>query len=532
MKPRLQLFAFEDTPALIQKVSEILSELTEVPWQVDSQQHVTLYECCEHAFRLGARSIVIQRRVFDPDFLAEFNAYYSRLFAHSSRDCARLHFFKQKPVALSDPLRFLDTEALPVGYCGFITLRPVGRTPVAATFLVPGEGGGNIRCLDEFPVHLGGIKLRVVGTPFMQQDNAVGACAQASIWMALRTMRKREGDRAFDPAQISGEATRFSTVTRILPNREGLTDGQMLHAVRGTGYSPHLIWLSTAPSDEDKKREELRLAKHKISIYLDSEIPVLLALYSTSGHAVVAIGYTFTNTPTNAVTNVNDSRSITGVAVPIAYTTSWIQELIIHNDNSGPYLRLPDCTNPAKRGYALEQADIAIPLLPTDVFLTGEEAMQVGLGAWDEVLIDLTATLANHDKIAFAERFALRLLLLDRRHARSWGRDNAPATDLASEMRLADLPRRVWALEIHLKDEVGKHATEAARSMIGFILIDPTGDVHPNSVLVTYLNLPMVTDEQHGAMVVARPAKSFQIPPLGLLPPFRAIHGHAAPFGA
>jgi len=73
-KPRLELFAFDDAPALIQRVSKILSHLTDDAWHVDSS-HKTLYECCEHAFRLGARSVVIQRRILDPDFTAEFNAY-------------------------------------------------------------------------------------------------------------------------------------------------------------------------------------------------------------------------------------------------------------------------------------------------------------------------------------------------------------------------------------------------------------------------------------------------------------------------
>ncbi len=525
---RLELFAFDDTPALIQRVSEILSNLTEGTWQAGSR-HVTLYECCEHAFRLGARSVVIQHKILDPDFTAEFNAYYSRLFVNCPRYCTRLHFFKQQPLQPDDPLRFLDEEGLKDGYLGFVTLRPVGRTPVAATMLAPGDDVGNIRCLDDFPVHLGGTKLSVIATPFMQQDNAVGACAQASIWMALRTMRKREGDRAFDPAQISGEATRYSTLARILPNREGLTDGQMLDAVRGTGYSPHLLWLTSAPSDEGKKKEELRLAKQKIAVYLDSEIPVLLALYSASGHAVVAIGYTFC---ANGTTNPEDTRSIGGLALPVAHTASWIGELVVHNDNSGPYLRLADRTDPTKPGYAFDQADIAIPLLPVDVFLTGEEAMQVGLVAWDQVLTAFTAPLDENKRIAFAGRFALRLLLLNRRRVRSWGRENAVASDLGTQMRLADLPRRIWALEIHLKDEVGKHASSVARSMVGFILIDPTGDVHPNSVLMTYLNFPKMTGDQHGALFVACSATTFKIAALDLLPPFRAIHGHATPFNA
>jgi len=96
-------------------------------------------------------------------------------------------------------------------------------------------------------------------------------------------------------------------------------------------------------------------------------------------------------------------------------------------------------------------------------------------------------------------------------------------------MRSADLPRRIWALEIHLKDEVGKHASSAAHSMVGFVLIDPTGDMHPNSVLMTYLNLPKMIGEQHGALFVVHPAKTFKIAAYDLLPPFRAIHGHSKP---
>ena len=387
---------------------------------------------------------------------------------------------------------------------------------------------GNIRCLDKFPVHLGGVRFEVHATPFMQQDNAVGACAQASIWMALRTMRKREGDRAFDPAQISGEATRYSTLARILPNRDGLTDDQMLDAVRGTGYSPHLFPLTLGSSDVRLAAQQLERAKQQIGVYLDSEIPVLLTLNidDEGGHAMVAVGYTFTDRSSDAQ---QDSVSVSETAVPVTHTASWIGNLIVHNDNSGPYLPLANQTHRTKGGYALDQVVSAIPLLPVDVFLTGEEALKVGLSAWDDVLAGLTVKMSKEERIAFGSRFALRLLLLDRKRVRAWSLECRAPEALARQMRIWDLPRRLWALEIHMKNRVGKHATSAASSMVGFILIDPTGDVHLNSALMTYVNLPLVNGRDKGSLSV-KLKKSYQVPAHGFLPPFRKIHGHAKPF--
>jgi len=141
--------------------------------------------------------------------MAEHSAYYSRWTTSVSRYCERLHFFRVPP-ASDDPLALIDRVAAE-DYLGFITLRPISMSPVAASILVP--PGGATPCYflsqDEFQVNIAGRSFSVHGTPFLQQDNAVGACAQASIWMALRTMRKKEGQAAYSPAQITTAATRF-----------------------------------------------------------------------------------------------------------------------------------------------------------------------------------------------------------------------------------------------------------------------------------------------------------------------------------
>ena len=70
-------------------------------------------------------------------------------------------------------LEYIDSVP-PENYQGFITLRPIIISPVGASILSRDIATGFIRSADKFPVHIMGKELTVYGTPFMQQDNAVG----------------------------------------------------------------------------------------------------------------------------------------------------------------------------------------------------------------------------------------------------------------------------------------------------------------------------------------------------------------------
>jgi len=490
-----------------------------------SENATPLLACCDHAAQLGARSSIVQERVLDPDFLSEFNAYYSRQFANCGRYCLRVHFFRTQAQTGDAPLDFLG-RIEKADYLGFITLRPVARSPVGASFLTTANSDARIRCMDHFPVHLGGVRFDISGTPFLQQDNAVGACAQASIWMALRTMRKREGDRAFDPAQISGAATRFSVAARILPNRAGLTWTQMLDAVRGAGYSPHQVRFAKIASAIQLTAEETREAKRQIAVYLDSEIPVLLLLFPPprgAGHAVVAVGYRFTGQP--AAMDLQNISLDNKVGVQVPHAAGWVNELIVHNDNSGPYLPLPNVR--VKNSYALEHAYSAIPLLPADVFLTGEEAMAIATNLWLSQIQDITQDQTANEVADFTQRFVVRLLLVEKRRLRDWAVTSGVAAEVAEELRLGDLPRRVWAMEIHFRDEYAKHAEEDARSVVGFYLLDSTGDDHTNTMLMSFLNFPIFTELPSGVLLRSASWDLIQTQECPLLPPFRSINQNA-----
>ena len=455
----------------------VLKELARISKRNCDEATPPLKSCIDLVARANAKTIILQKRVYDPDFMAEYSAYYSKQFAQVDRFCTRLHFFdtesEDKPV-----LEFIDQTAKDQ-YLGFVTLRPVISAPVGASILKGNSNQSFIRCADTFPVRIAGKEFEVIGTPFMQQDNAVGACAQASIWMSLRTLRKKEGDRAHDPAQITDAATRYNVIGRIKPNREGLTIGQMVEAIRAAGYSPHSFSVNHSSTEYQ--------AVEKIHPYIESEIPVILILdHLLGGHAVVAIGHTWSNKP-HGFTSIEKQLS-TGLKLNFSHAVNWVPEIIIHNDNSGPYLILPLKSTVGE--YALEQVVKAIPLLPADVFMSAEEAFTVGLTIISTIYESILkgGQISESELLLSSEEIALRLLLVEKRKLRKWAAESLMPIELQSLIRLMDLPKRVWVFELHLKDKYGEHGSGNINSLVGFILIDPTGDDTINSALMMYLN--------------------------------------------
>ena len=509
MVDRLLLASFASDSELLQIIAEEFETLTGRPPNFNAGNPHPLRNACQMLIGHSASTVVIQRRVHDPDFSAEYNAYYSRQFAPVGRQCARLHFYATAVRPPEQVLGFLGRSAAQDAYLGFITLRPVARTPVGASILSKKLSAGFIRSLDDFPVHVGGVELSVRGTPFMQQDNAVGACAQASIWMALRTLRRREGDRAHDPAQITDAATRYFINGRVRPNREGLTQLQMTEAVRAAGYSPHSIPFGTmSGSVVTMTAAQAALARIRLHAYIESEIPVLLLLFPASGgHAVVAIGHTWDDQaqvdPGKQVSLSYQSAS--GATFSITHAVTWVPAFIVNNDNAGPYQELPTV---AADGYQLSQTFIAIPLLPADVFMTGEEAFQVGMEILSQLVDGLSKTKTPEQIKEITDRLVVRLQLVEKRKLRKWAAKTSMPVDLSKHLRLGDLPKRVWMFELHLRDVYGQHAAGNAATLVGIVLLDPTGDAAASSVLLAYFNLPEISGEANGAMLVFESEKA------------------------
>lgn len=244
----------------------------------------------------GARSLLLQDRVRDPDFYAEYHAYYLQQHRYVSPLCARIHAFRVDYVEGEDPLQLID-RAESTSYVGFTTVRPLVSAPVAATILETDGSRYSVPCSDRFPVHIAGQTFHVVGTPFLQQDNSVGACAQASMWMALRTQRRRTGNSAFNTAELTLAATRYLMEDRVFPGRSGLTVGQMLQAIQFAGHDPCVVPIQRRkntdwPAFSDYTPADLNHVRSAIEPYILSGLPVILCMIrpDDEGHAVTAIG--------------------------------------------------------------------------------------------------------------------------------------------------------------------------------------------------------------------------------------------------
>lgn len=513
----------------IQRIAyEYLKELTGKDPSTSPLTQKPLRDCCTLLQGANAVTIVVQRRVLDPDFLAEYGAYYSRQFSVVEKYCTRLHFFSTPCVDGETVLNYLD-RVTSEPYLGFLTLRPVIKSPVGASIIQSSAVAGFIRSKDKFPVHISGKEFSVTGTPFMQQDNAVGACAQAAIWMSLRTLRKREGDRAHDPAQITDAATKYFVNGRVRPNRQGLTLQQMVEAIRAAGYSPHAIPIGDSWHSQGQGQMtpgQVEEAMRTIHPYIESEIPVILILFPPSGgHAIVLIGHTW-DANSQAMRTVQ-VECPNGFRIAFNHAASWVPTLIVHNDNAGPYKEL---LGVAAGDYTLQYGAYAIPLLPADVFMSAEEALTLPL----EILGDIFGVwgdggTSEADLQAQAAQLTIRLSLVEKRKLRKWATSEAMAPELKEQLRLMDLPKRLWVFELHQTAGYGGHEYTSAATLVGLVLIDSTGDVLASSVLLMHLNLPAMMPAagiQHGVVLTwdaktGIPSQGIQTNEIGLVHPIR-----------
>ena len=421
----------------------------------------------QHMVSAGAQVALLQDGVRDPDFLEEYEAFYSRQQKAVNNLCRRIHFFATPfPDILSeasdeDVLRFIDSVTSGA-YLGFVTLRPLRHAPVGASILSDSPISV-VTCRDEFPVHIAGCEFSILGTPYLQQDNAVGACAQASIWIALRTLRKRLGNSAYSPAELTIAATKHLAMDRVFPGRGGLTTHQMLEAIRSAGHDPLIVEL--------QGKALISTASDAINFampYLESGLPVIIGLDGDGGgHAVVAIGY-----------------------VPPGSGISSPAKLIIHNDNSGCYLELPDQV-PITGRYALTQAKALITPLPEGISMTAAEAeslARIAINFSADFLLGLPPFVDLKDKgeEVYCE---LRIFLSTRHSFRRWAKHATDIDDATkNSYRALELPRFIWVVELHDAKNFERGSSRVP-SRLGEIVLDASADaLHGDGLLFTRLS--------------------------------------------
>lgn len=444
----------------------------------------------QHLRKIGAQTLLVQESVRDPDFLAEHEAFYSKQHRVISRLCSRLHAFAAAaPVSQSGEalvargvLEFLDTLSDPHSqYLGFVTIRPLRHAPVGPSILLPATEA-DVSCHELFPVHIAGKDFQVCGTPYLQQDNAVGACAQASIWIALRTQMKRVGNTAYNPADLTRAATRYVALDRVFPGRQGLIIEQMLEAIRSSGHDPLTLTCDLMPPSATPTAAQVI---EQVMPYVESGLPVIVTLFPPGGgHAVVCIGRQLA-----VRSGLNTSRVMTPLGISYSVASDWVEALVIHNDNTGPYMPLSS-GNPAARQYCLEHAKNLIVPLPEGVHMTAKEAEQAALKALAFTCVLLSQYDTSQPLRLKPEGDIVLRTFLVRRHAfRRWAREDEELDPALKDWyRTIEMPRLIWLVELHDANLFDPRSPNTC-SRIGEIILDASADtLHGDVTLAARLS--------------------------------------------
>lgn len=460
----------------------------------------------EHLLSMDARYAIIEDPYIDQDYSADYLNFYGSAFREYPRHTKRIHFFSEDVSALAAKEQVEQNEFLSsVGYLGFVVVRPIAQGPIGRSVLkFPVLPGLAVRfaARAKFKGHLLGAELEIQGAPFIQQDQRLGACAQAAIWMADRPVHERHRRT---PWYSIAEITRFATtptdtdLSRSLPSgSEGLNPVHIIRAFRAMGHQPLFDLFMTERGGADGKPMVVAngLAAPEVVRYLDSGLPVVIAL-AELGHAMTAVGYVETKGGPCREAKTYDA---------------FIRALIVHDDQRGPYRLMP-----------LTQADI--PSLPRDRLLMNEGEVMTVEKCVTHMFVPLPPRVfLRADRVDIVSRDYLKHFvdktgpqILDRVTSR-FGSDAAPAVtafyemvkaqtliqrtylttagryrrhlakselddEIKAELLQRTLPHFVYVTELFAPDGDGIVSDEA-RKIIGHVVLNAISSTDPDSDLL------------------------------------------------
>jgi hypothetical protein len=492
---RIHLTGFELNPAGAQTLKRMLAGDRSSP-------------CADalisHATGIGAKFAVLEEPYTDQDYSSDFLQFYASAFKDHPRHTRRVHLFSEdvsgwfeKPL-----LDQVKDEAIDAAYLGFVVVRPVSQGPIGRTVLrfpkLDGELCVRVSARSTSHAHILGKRLEIVGAPFIQQDRRVGACAQASIWMASRPVHIRHRRTAWHSI---AEITRLATtptdadLSQELPaGSAGLNPMHVIRALKAMGHQP----LHHYFRDGDGKPTKIP-AREVALRYLDSGLPVILGMTNTANdiaHAVAAVGYV----------------EATGIAPKSATTyDGFVRAFVVHDDQRGPYRLMPltqDDVDHLPRDKLLMQAGQVLTVddmvshlfvpLPPRVFLRAERADIVARDflrqqtAFSEKLINEANDTATKTAI---EAFYVKVRsgkLIQRTYLTSAGRYryHLAKTDLIEPIKIElvtrQLPHFIWVTEL-LEADSKQISDKGPRRILGHMVVNATSSTDPsNDLLVAH----------------------------------------------
>ena len=291
---------------------------------------------------LGATTVIREKKYFDRDYLAECTAFYATVARGYPNICERLHFFASEKVnrellinaAANDET---SRKLLNKHYLGFIVLRPIegacfGRT-VLKWFKDNETAYPRITTPSrKYIAHIAGVRLKVKGLAWQQQDRGVSACATIGLWTTLHSS-------AFDirhgvPTTVditSGAHSGAPMGNRMYPSTS-LPEPQLLEAIKQQGLAPMALYGDLVEDNEPRFSPEY--FKSTCAALIRNGFPVLLA--GTHGahqkdfeqaHVMCAVGYRQADKPFKPAPH------------EFVHADANINYLYIHDDNIGPSVR-------------------------------------------------------------------------------------------------------------------------------------------------------------------------------------------------
>ncbi len=333
---RVVPYTFDKVVSLLTEVSANTSAS-----QVSSKQHVSyIYDYLES---LGAKTIVLETRYIDHDYLEDYAGYYVRCFNRYRRTTSRLHFFSHKfdirqfgSVILELPSNRLGKK-IAGSYLGFIVIKPLPQTIIGRSCLktYPSDNGRrHFPTLHKYNSNLFGLALSVESLAYQEQDKVVAACATSALWSVFQGSGKVFHHPIPSPVEITKAASLHIPDTGAVPHEtrtlhhSGLTPTQIAHGVRSVGMEPYLIGASNE-----------YVLKSTAYAYMRAKIPALLGISLTEKlngttkklglHAVVMTGYSLGHPAPSPFSNSN-----------MLITASRIDKIYVHDDQIGPFARM------------------------------------------------------------------------------------------------------------------------------------------------------------------------------------------------
>lgn len=243
----------------------------------DKEQVKYLYNYLCH---IGAKSILLEPRYTDRDFLEDYSRYYLKRFRNDGQVCGRLHFFSCKldhksldRMMIDSARQDLSRASLQDNYLGFVVIKPLEKTFIGKTCLrIAGDHGTGPgtkkKIAKRYDVNLFGIKLHVNSIAFQEQDKVVAACATTAIWAALHALPGRDVKSVPSCSEITTAALNFVDGSHNgFPNKH-LTHKQIQRSLDVQGFRYHSTTLTT---------ETQGWFHSYASSHIDSDLPIILA---------------------------------------------------------------------------------------------------------------------------------------------------------------------------------------------------------------------------------------------------------------